>query len=309
MTWLSNISQKTLAGVGDWDECWIAATYTAVRYSYPKTPLPSVTAFRAAANNPDRPGPTGGTLTDIMEGVTTYWPELGVREFRRNSWDNFTAYLKAGWVASVGVLSSRLPSALRYGFEGYHQIAVQYLNGDYWLCNPLASTGTLPQKVSEGALKAAVLSFTGSSSVAAVLFPNLEVLVIYTRENKVGRFVIPAQGSPVGYALKSGGFRAMKQWAPRTETSSGPFAHVLTRVGPDPDYTFNVMLYIPTGFFAGLYIKAAAVTETYAPVVSDAELTAKVATLTAELAAKEAITTAAKAALARVTSALAEVKL
>jgi hypothetical protein len=263
VTFLLNVSQR-LPDAGDLDECWIAATYTCARYYDRKCVLPTVTDFRAAAANPDEPGPTGGTTSDIMEGCLRYFPGFGPRQFVSTDWTLFEQYLDDGWVASLGVRSSELPSYLRYGFLGEHQVAVQKAPG-FRMCNPLAANGTASQVVSGDAVKAAARAFVNAGRIQAVLFPRGDVAMLYTKAASPGRFTIRAGASPRAYALGAGGLVVVKQWQARDVDSAAPFDHVLTRVGGDIDPNLNVMLHGTAGFFSGLYVSARAVVESFDP--------------------------------------------
>jgi len=162
------LSQVGYPGAGDIDDCWAVATIWAANaagYSY----RPNMSVFRAAAHNPDRPGPTGGTLDDVMRGARGCYPGAHIRRYHSSSWDGFISLLKAGWVGSLAVLSSALPSNLHYGFHGRHQIGVAYQNGSYFVMNPLQRNGARPDAISGADLRRAARGFTGGT-ISACLF-------------------------------------------------------------------------------------------------------------------------------------------
>jgi len=130
---------------------------------------PTVPQFRAWAKNPDRPGPTGGTLDHVMRGAQGAWPNHRKRRYSSYDWNGFISLLKAGWTASLAVRSGSLPSSLQYGFKGGHQIGVAYQDGKYWVANPLAPNGSRPREISGSALRTAARAFVGGS-IRACLF-------------------------------------------------------------------------------------------------------------------------------------------
>ena len=288
---LSVISQRTYPGVGDIDECWLIATYIAARYSLPGCHLPTVTEARTAAHNPDMPGPTGGTLSDIMEVVTKYFPNFGVRKFVSTDWAMFVRFLDAGWVAAVGTLSSKLPSALQFGFGGEHEVTVQKVGSYFYLANPLAVTGAAPLRVTEAALKSAIFAFVGAGNIQAALFPDQERPMIYFKENKTGKFVVPANYTVNRRKLTTGGMVVAGTRTATTTPATFHFDYVLTRVGGDPDPALTTMLHGTDGYFAGYYISPTVVKETYDPGITETEVLAlkqNVADLTALVAIGDA---------------------
>jgi hypothetical protein len=173
---LAVLSQRTFKGAGDIDDCWVVATVWAYKASCRGASglaLPSVTMFRAAAGDPDDGYRDGGTLNEIMRGVTTLWPT--VRAIRYvGGWSGFANYVRGQKrPASLAVLSSRLPAYLRFGFYGAHQVGVQYHDGAWYVANPLAPNGSVPLRITEGALRyAATPNLTNwSGNVVAVVFP------------------------------------------------------------------------------------------------------------------------------------------
>jgi hypothetical protein len=169
MTYFAVLNQKLYPGAGDVDDCWVVATCWAARIAGVRD-LPTVTEFRAAANKPDKPGATGGSLTDIMRAVGVLWPDLGVVKYQSTNWDAFALALRRGKVASLGVLSSLLPAGLRFGFGGAHQVGVLF-EGGYLVANPLAPQGSEPIPISETALRASARGLA-QGWILAALFPR-----------------------------------------------------------------------------------------------------------------------------------------
>ena len=162
---------STIAGSSR--RCWAFRAATGV------TSLPTVPEFRAAANKPDKPGPTGGNITDIMRAVGRLWPSLGVVEYEHPDWDTFARKVKDGQIASLAILSSALPRKMRFGFDGAHQIGLVYENG-FLMANPLAPQGSAPIPISEAYLKNAALAVS-NGWVLAALFPRSDDMQIHLK--------------------------------------------------------------------------------------------------------------------------------
>jgi hypothetical protein len=163
-----SLSQIGYPGAGDIDDCWAVATIWAANAAgYPYQP--NMTVFRREADNPDRPGPTGGNLDDVMRGARGCYPGAHIRRYHSTSWDGFISLLKAGWVASLAIRSSALPANLHYGFHGLHQVGVAYQNGSYFIMNPLQHNGDRPDVISGADLRRAARGYTGGT-ISACLF-------------------------------------------------------------------------------------------------------------------------------------------
>jgi hypothetical protein len=161
------LSQRNYPGAGDIDDCWAVATIwsaNAAGYSY----RPNMSVFRAAAKNPDRPGITGGSLDDVMRGARGCYPGAHIRRYHSWNWDGFISMLKAGWVASLAIRGSALPSDLRLT-NVTHQLGVAYQNGAYFIMDPLQSNGSRPREISGSDLRKAARAFTGGN-ISACLF-------------------------------------------------------------------------------------------------------------------------------------------
>lgn len=165
------ISQVTYPEAGDVDDCFAVATIWAATAADPSARRPGMTEFRAAAGNPDKPGPTGGNLDNIMSAVRGIWPELTVMSYRSRSWLGFVAALTAGKIASLAVLSSELPAPLRFGFGGSHQVGVICQADRLWLANPLARDGAAPLPITEAELRRAAEAVAGGEIQAALFTP------------------------------------------------------------------------------------------------------------------------------------------
>lgn len=170
---LSVLNQAKYPGAGAIiDDCWAVATIWAYRAATGATILPTITAFRAAAGKPDVPGKVvGGNIADIMRAVGVLWPDEPVTEWAHPDWDGFAALVRAGGIASLAVSSALLPTALRYGFLGAHQVGVVYEGGQWLVANPLAPQGSAPQAITEPLLSLAARAVDNGWVLAAV-FPR-----------------------------------------------------------------------------------------------------------------------------------------
>lgn len=169
------ISQITYWGVGDIDECSILATFWAARAAGFEGTLPSIKEFRFLAGRPDKPGPTGLVNLQVWQGFQrTSLSGGGVNATMvraSTSWTSFAASLRMGGAASIAVDSSKLPTSMRYGFYGAHRVGLTWYEGKWYLANPLAPDKSLPQVISEAAIRAATLAF-GGGSVSGIIFTN-----------------------------------------------------------------------------------------------------------------------------------------
>jgi hypothetical protein len=223
MTIYAVLNQKVYPGAGDVDDCFVVATCWAARIAGVRD-LPTVKEFRAAANKPDLPGPSGGSITDIMRAVNVLWPDLGVTEYERPDWDAFALALRRGKVASLGVLSSLLPSKLRFGFGGAHQIGVLF-DGGYLVANPLAPQGSEPIPISETALRNAARGLA-MGWILAALFPRGDAMSeLALAPAAYGRVAVPKAGVQLWFSPGSN--------AGRKATADDRFPYVgdLTGVG------------------------------------------------------------------------------
>jgi hypothetical protein len=171
-----SFSQVTWPGVGDIDECWIIATYWAIVAAghRRKNQLPTILAFRDVANRPDAAGPTGGTRANILAGVRGTMPDTKPIEYV-GSYEGFLAYLKRGAVASLVVNSGKLPSAIRFGFNGTHQVAVALVGNQLKIMNPLAPDGHEVYNIVSSQLKPAAYGYNNDTKFYAVIFNAVPV--------------------------------------------------------------------------------------------------------------------------------------
>jgi hypothetical protein len=162
------ISQIGYWGAGDIDDCWVVATVWAAKAAGVPGWYVSVPHFRSHAGNPDRPGPTGGSLDNVIRGARGCWPDARIKRYASTDWNGFISLLKAGWIASLAVRSSGLPSSYRFGFNGLHQIGVAYQNGTYYIMNPLQHNGAALLAISPEYLRTAARGFSGGTICAAM---------------------------------------------------------------------------------------------------------------------------------------------
>jgi hypothetical protein len=171
---LSVISQRTYPSAGDIDDCWVVATVWAAASSKPTIVRPTVTTFRKFANNPDRPGPTGGNIWDCDRGADGCWPKLSNTLLIERDWPTIYRYLHGGMPASVGVLSRSLPGHLRFNFYGTHQVGVHYQGRNLYCMNPLAPDDSTPGTITWEQLKKAMFDLIPGASqpYRALVFPK-----------------------------------------------------------------------------------------------------------------------------------------
>lgn len=177
---------------GDIDDCWVVAAIQCARalggayggdgrVSLPAATgtahifEPTIPQFRKFASKPDVQGVSnGGSADDILKGSLGSWSHLKIAR-ASTSWDTFVHQVRdLGWpFAALAVNSALLPSTLRYGFYGAHEVSVQYVAGSFRIVNPLMPAGTMPATISVSALKRAALGLTGY--VMAVIYRLPEV--------------------------------------------------------------------------------------------------------------------------------------
>lgn len=167
-------SQRTWPKAGDVDDCWVVSTIQCANVVAPWLPLLDTTEFRKAAGDPDDGKSDGGNIDEIIEGISTAYPLLAplVTACRGWNWDAFLKQVKAGRVATVAVVSSRLP--LPYGFSGLHQVTYFHEPAvGLRIANPLAPDRSQPTRIATLSAKTAAEAF-GNGKVWAVLFPTIE---------------------------------------------------------------------------------------------------------------------------------------
>lgn len=177
-------NQKRWPGAGDVDECWMVSTLQCVNMVAPWLRLVGTAVGRKAAGNPDKPGPTGGSLSDTVQMCEALYPRYfkdKLKVLRGATWDAFTVQVDRGVPVSVATVSAKLPTRLQFGFGGLHRISVAKGSGGKWLVfNPLAPVYSRPIEVTPVELKAAVMAYgrakTGNSGAWAVVFPTAEAM-------------------------------------------------------------------------------------------------------------------------------------
>jgi hypothetical protein len=154
-------NQRRWPRAGDVDDCWAVADLMAVHSVAPWLRLPNMTQYRAAANNPDRDGPTPGTVAQSGLAIRTLWDEFGklIDVVENEPFKDVLPRIKAGRPASIGVLSDSLPERLQFGFSGpksAHRVAVFWTGTELKLANPLARAHSRPKPIGEEELHVAV---------------------------------------------------------------------------------------------------------------------------------------------------------
>jgi hypothetical protein len=166
-------NQVSWPGVGDVDDCSVIATFWALVASghLKRENLPTVAAFRAAAGVPDGPGPSGITNAQVLTALGRLYPAAKARSFV-GGWAAFLLIIGRGEVASLSVRGADLPAALRYGFDGPHQVGLATTPGpSLRLMNPLGPQGTVVPAIPGDALRKAAEALFGDGKFHAVVIP------------------------------------------------------------------------------------------------------------------------------------------
>jgi hypothetical protein len=168
-------NQKAWPKAGDVDDCWVIADLMAIHGVAPWLRLPNVTVYRAAAGNPDKPGPTPGSVDQSAKAIRALYPKFGetIRVLKGLPFNEFIPMLKAGHPASIGVLSGKLPQDLQFGYAGPHRVAVFWNGSEIRLANPLARAHSRSRPVPEDVFHAAVKAHP-LAAVHAVVMPSVE---------------------------------------------------------------------------------------------------------------------------------------
>lgn len=181
-------SQRAWPGAGDIDDCWVVADIQALNSVAPWLELVSVPAYRAAAGNPDVQGEAdGGQLRDSVRAVRALWPEYGATTRARPQvpWSQLLESMNEGRPISLSVVSGELPAELRFGFQGYHRIAMlRTPGGRHLFANPLAPIYSRWIEVDQADIRPAALAYgeakAGKAVAYGVTFPTLaETIAIY----------------------------------------------------------------------------------------------------------------------------------
>jgi hypothetical protein len=249
-------NQVYAPGVGDIDDCFAVALRRAMRASGLQPA--SIAAIRAAAGVPDEPGPTGATPSQVYAAAR----ELArpARPWLVRGFEHVVACLGAGKSAVIFYRAGRLPPAYRYGFTGDHAGGLEIDGGTLYLSDPLAPDGSPPRAISASALRLAMEAFPDGA--AAVVLTEVP-MSIYRTIPTPGTFVIEAGTSVKGYQADGSAWKVVKTWDPRPVDSSGPFDYRLSRMSGVT--VPSSLLHVTDGYFAGLYVDTAQVSETYEP--------------------------------------------
>lgn len=179
-------NQKLWPGIGGGplDDCWILSDFMALHAVDPAFNLPTIAAYRAAANivgwkpvSPDTDAVEGGALEHSLKALKALWPKGGnLVELRRGDFAGFLAKVKAGHVGSAAVLSSALPASLQFGFLGRHRIVVYWNGTTLKILNPLARAYSRSVAITEAALRTAMAAYPDAEAASALLFPTMAQL-------------------------------------------------------------------------------------------------------------------------------------
>lgn len=167
-------SQRYWRGVGDVDDCAVLAAIACVHACAPWAALPSATAFRAAAGNPDDPSaPDGLGMDQVVKAIKALWPAIGAKltiSGGTGTWASFMAALKAGRCASASVYSAAM--ATRDGKPVRHSVSVYWNGSILRVVNPLRRPHSIGTEISEATLKAAMDAMP-EAGLWYVLFPTV----------------------------------------------------------------------------------------------------------------------------------------
>ena len=169
------LSQLTWPQVKDIDDCWVLSALQCVNVVAPWEHLYGVTAFRAAAGDPDDGNMDGGSLAEIVKGTVGLFPSFAglLTTLRNVSWAAFTAEANRHRPLSVAVDSGKLPSRLAYGFHGKHQVTIAVKgDGTILFANPLATYYSRWTTVQWADVKTAILGYSTAGGAYAVAYPT-----------------------------------------------------------------------------------------------------------------------------------------
>lgn len=162
------INQVSYPGAGDVDDCWVVATVIAVLDNAEWEVKPSITWARGAANDPDDGDTDGGTIDETYRMAKRIWRDIPKKKLRNANADTVLGLVKKGWNLSAAVLSSELPAEHRFGFNGLHQVAMEWDEG-FRLANPLAKDGSDARSITMRQIKRACTGFTGRTNTISGL--------------------------------------------------------------------------------------------------------------------------------------------
>ena len=174
-------SQRTWPGVGDLDDCWVLSSLQCVNCSAPWLYLPNSDVFRHAAGDPDDGKKDGGSIAEIVKGVTTLYPEFKgkLTAIRGETFATLRHLLAQGRPVSVALSSGKLPAAIRYGKGDVPHQATLVEKGDQLLfANPMAPMGSKWDRIDWGDVRPAILDY-GAGKVFGVAFPDDNAMVTH----------------------------------------------------------------------------------------------------------------------------------
>lgn len=173
------LAQRSWPGAGDVDDCWVLADLAMVHAVAPWLNLPTVPVYREAAGNPDVQGEAdGGQLRHSIDALRSLYPDYTWRRIIGGGWAELTGAWLEGRPTSVSLLSSELPSRLRFGFAGFHRVTlVRKADGRLLFANPLAAPYARWLEVEPSDVRTAILAYgrakSGKPCVYAVTGPTL----------------------------------------------------------------------------------------------------------------------------------------
>lgn len=177
-------SQRYWPGIGSGplDDCWVLADFQALYGCDPRFTLPTIAAYRKAANiaqwkpvYPDTSASEGGALEHSEKALKALWPKGGaLLQLYRGTWDGFLAAMKAGHGASVNVLSGALPASMQFGFLLNHRVYIYWSAGlaSLRIMNPLARPHSRPVSITQAALRTAMAAYPSAEPACALIFPT-----------------------------------------------------------------------------------------------------------------------------------------
>ncbi len=172
--WPKVRSQIGFPGAGNVDDCWVVATVWAATAFREDIHQPDVPEFRRHAGDPDDPNHAdGGSLDEMVRGARGVWPGVRVERYD-GAWTGLRDRVKTGRPASLAVRASHLPSSMRFGFTGAHQIGVGW-DADrttFVVANPLAPNESKPKAIDAAVLRDAAKAMPFGGRVQATIFPK-----------------------------------------------------------------------------------------------------------------------------------------
>lgn len=170
-------SQRDWTRAGDLDDCWVLSSLQAVNCAAPWLYLPAVPGFRKAAGDPDDGHRDGGSINEIVKGVTTLYPEFTgkLKAMRGVTMQALGSSLRAGHPVSVALMQAKLPKELQCGSSNdvAHQCTLRSTsNGHLQFANPMVPhTGTRWADIELAQVRPAILAY-GNGTVFGVEFPT-----------------------------------------------------------------------------------------------------------------------------------------